>query len=466
MPSLMRFKEKFSYTKESIKRRLSSKMRMRGADQSSALDGSSSSPSAEQSGQLPQMSPSPVVESFIRKEDKELNQLLYEIQSLHSKAQIQSLDARSEAEKAAVKVDLKKSVNVDGVEITRLGAANIPLFKATPLVEGEQKSVVIRILDDQRLVDAKKVIAATVASQHLAQQFVCRPAEYSGGVVRNYLEVSEFCQQGDLNGYMERPENNGGSRLAVAATFSQNLIEMMLDFKKSGASYTDIKPANFLVNDQGRLVVSDIKSLILTGEVREVQTKGNIINTEGYRAPEQFLLRQEEIRLRRSGSREDQAKARQQLDSETTNLDALERYQIGVTIYEIVTGHHVASESRNEKGEHAFDFTHKVFSQAGGQILREVIEGLTKTEPEQRMSFEAAQEKLSQLSLHADLGAGAHAEEGLAAGSDQSKSVPLSAAESDEVVDLDEMMARELKDEEVIDLDKEAEEEHRTRFKP
>lgn len=479
MPTFENLKKRFSDKKSSLREMFSSKggrrerLRQFATGKSSSSERTTDNQTVETTTPGRRQSSSAVADQFAQMEYRQLNQLSYDIQALQGKDDIQRLSRRTEAEKAAIPVDIKQSVRIGETEVTRLGAKNIPLFKATTTLQsGEQQSVAIRIVDDQRVIDAKKQIAATDAGKHLAKQFACLPAEYSNGVVQNYLEVSEFCRQGDLKGHMN--EKSGEERVASAGKYSQNLVEMMLDFKKQGASYTDIKPANFLINDEGRLVLSDTKSLILTGGERDVKTKGNIINTEGYRAPEQYLQRMEEKGLRSQGNAE-ALKASRRLEEETTNLDALERYQIGVTIYEMVTGHVVASEPRNEKGEHAFNFNHPALNQGGdGQLLKEVIQGLTATDPAQRMSFEEAQTKLNQLSLQVDHGVeSTNSDDAKLSG--EPEEVNLDSLMSDElkakttaqaeVVDLDEMMQTESK-EEVIDLDKEVEEEQRSSFRP
>lgn len=311
-----------------------------------------------------------------------------------------SFDRLKAASRAIQQVRDQQQLQIEDLTITRLGANNIPLFKVSkqnPNNPAIHHNVAVRFIDDQRLVDIKNQLKHTPAQKHLAQQFICKPVEMlDENHVHTYMEISEFFNQGDLSHVMRRlHETHDRTRCQQAATgYARNLIEMMLNFDECGVCFTDIKPSNFMVNDNNQLVISDMKSLFLNHRAYQVKTKGQIINTEGYRAPEQFISRVNLDKLFRSDDGDIRKQARAMLESEMTNVHDLQRYQIGVTIYEIVTNHLVAREDRNENGEHRFNFNHPAFDGPEGNVLRNIIVGLTNPIPKARISFADAMQLL------------------------------------------------------------------------
>lgn len=293
-----------------------------------------------------------------------------------------------------------QTLQVNDLIISKLDAKNIPLYKVTrqdPLRPAVSHTVVIRFIDDQKLIDSKQQLKSTLAAKHLAQQYVCKPVEYLDDQhVHTYMEITEFFQQGDLARTMRKLHETMEPvhTQRVATGYVRNLIEIMLDFEAAGVCFADIKPSNFMVTDNNHLAISDTKSLFLTNGKTVVKTKGNIIDTAGYRAPEQFIRRTVQDVLFKSDDCDIRKNAREILDEDKTNIQDIHRYMIGLSIYEIVTNHLIASEDRTDTGEHRFNFEHPAFNGPEGNVLRNIIIGLTNPIAQLRISFADANQLL------------------------------------------------------------------------
>lgn len=293
-----------------------------------------------------------------------------------------------------------QTLQINDLIITKLDAKNIPLYKVTwqdPTRPANSHTVVIRFIDDLKLIDTKQQVKSTFAGKHLSQQYLCKPVEYLDEQhVHTYMEITEFFQQGDLAHTMRRLHETQALQHTqrVATGYARNLIEIMLDFEAAGVCFADIKPSNFMVSDNNHLAISDTKSLFLTNGETIIKTKGNIIDTAGYRAPEQFIRRTMQDVLFKSDDSDIRKDARVILDTDKTNIQDIHRYMIGLTIYEIVTNHLVASEDRTETGEHRFNFEHPAFNGPEGNVLRNIIIGLTNPIPQLRISFADANQLL------------------------------------------------------------------------
>ncbi|KTD71442.1 Protein kinase domain protein [Legionella steelei] len=297
------------------------------------------------------------------------------------------------------------------VPIKLLGGSAIPIYSITY----KDVPVVFRVISEHD-IDFPAYIRArkhNVLNKHFPEQYALE--EFMHRSQKYYLEVVEYCGRQDL-----RVVNND---FVSRIQYVRNMLQIMADLRAAGFCFTDFKPGNFVIADDGRLVLSDVKSLRdVTGkDAIPVNELSNNISV-GY----QFLL---DSVSNNPGSKP--MVSIQEIEYES-------RYSLGISIYEVLTGHFIVSEhmkaqaaikdlvnkSETDADERPFssflqqqattglgetlermqkedlsehmNLEHEVFQSPVGFALKEIILSLTSKTKTQRME---AQEALTRLDL-------------------------------------------------------------------
>ncbi|QMT59159.1 hypothetical protein [Legionella sp. PC997] len=295
------------------------------------------------------------------------------------------------------------------VTIKFLGGSAISLFSATY----KDISVIFRVLSaEEKYVAAYDVLRVNPeVAKHFPERYLLLP--FKNRKSSYYLELIEYCAKGSL----EQDAENFDTSL----DYSMKMLQQMVDIERAGFRFTDIKPSNFIIADDGRLVLSDIKSLL------NVYTESSIPKMEVAQTP---IYRSRPTSLSVTPNSDNTN------EYSISEIDYKSRYKMGISIYEVITGIRVASNFGNSKKSlfnfmskqqyeltkdistlgldiqtiqlavtnlsayvdqlgiqgpaTRLDFNHPVFNSPLGKSVRKVIRGLTHEESSKRMEFSQA----------------------------------------------------------------------------
>lgn len=256
---------------------------------------------------------------------------------------------------------------IDGAEIKRLGGNFIPVYRVTSS-DNPNASMILRSLPKEDGFDFIKIVSALrkdkVASAYVSKSHLPTLPDHGD----YYLELSEDCSRGDLENVAVRAKKEAiassdwESVAQSALKYSKNILEMMAEFERREICFPDVKPGNFMLADDGRVMLSDCKTLLSTAGKEKIRL-AFVNDTEAYRSPECFAAH-ETVRF-----------------FTPAQLYLENRYKIGLALYEIATGDRIAldlqylKQDEGVKHEHAIDTNHPVFkAEAGKQILPAIVE--------------------------------------------------------------------------------------------
>lgn len=187
------------------------------------------------------------------------------------------------------------------------------------------------------------------------------------------LEVTEFCQHGDLLSYRAHLTNEE-EILASAGDLYEQMAETLMQFMANNALFPDMKPTNFLVTDEGRLVIADTKSFINLPRDQEFSPMRLSFNqrylyTEGFEPPE---LQDHPF---------------------ISHSDSHQAFLMGFSLYIYLTGKEFGTIP--QKYNPSFiDFNYPIFKTEKGQAFQALILDLIKMNPEERISLADAKQQL------------------------------------------------------------------------
>ncbi|HDV6745466.1 TPA: serine/threonine protein kinase [Legionella pneumophila] len=155
------------------------------------------------------------------------------------------------------------------------------------------------------------------------------------------------------------------------------MTDILLSFQANNAFFPDAKPTNFLVNEFDQVLIADTKTFVDTvnGTVEPDQIKKNglLQYSLGFRSPQFESM-------------------------EPFSADKEHAYIMGISLYCYITGTDIDEVPRNSKDHPAFmKLDQEVFQSAKGQKFKELIEGLTQPDPDQRLSMHQAKEALQTI---------------------------------------------------------------------
>ncbi|MDR3503715.1 MAG: hypothetical protein P4L79_14145 [Legionella sp.] len=254
-------------------------------------------------------------------------------------------------------------------EVSYLGGGNSKNFKVVNRDNGNEAVLKIDCrLDMPRNVEAhlREKMPDRFAPVAAERQVCCRDA--NGESVSRTMLVTDFCKGGSVNEHRSTLTTKKELLSNTGKIFEQ-MAGTLLNIQEAGCMFPDAKITNWLVDARGKVQLADTKSFLFT-DANKQYTEGlpgnkycSMLRTGGFTPPE--------------------------LDDSTVSADAVHAYILGKNLYYYASG-------KLGKGDDAADFK---FDGAGfegpvGQEYREIIEGLVKPEPNERMKVREALDRL------------------------------------------------------------------------
>ncbi len=225
--------------------------------------------------------------------------------------------------------DLKKIIyNKDKVSLTRLGGTNIGIYKATYYSETKHKyHYILRMLPNETYRQHYFALREELEDTgFLPMQYDCTPILLNDHEYQ--LEIIEDCGENcSLDKFFNSPRAPVKTS-SMAFSCVQQILNMMQSFYSAGYLFTDIKPSNFIVNHDGYILATDMKSILRMKKRNHTYSANEIQTTPTYQ----------------STAWEENTKRNTCITQDA--LLAEISYRIGITLYEIVTGHIVTEQYR------------------------------------------------------------------------------------------------------------------------
>jgi serine/threonine protein kinase len=217
-------------------------------------------------------------------------------------------------------------VGKQDVAIKLLGGSAIPIYS----MSYQNATVIFRVISegDIDFSSYQRARDNTSLNKHFPEQYAMESFTHRHS--KYYLEIVEYCGRKDL-----RVANND---VASSIEYVKNMLQIMADLHAAGFCFTDVKPGNFVIADDGHLVLSDVKSLrdVLGKDAIALRELSNNISVAYQSLPASLS------NTPNSNDLDQSMVSVQEIDYQT-------RYSLGISIYEVLTGHFVALEHMRAK---------------------------------------------------------------------------------------------------------------------
>lgn len=196
--------------------------------------------------------------------------------------------------------------------------------------------------------------------------------------------VGEFCELGDLKSYRTQFLGLLASEEALndAINLAMQSSELIVDFFNQGFLYPDIKLENLLINNQGKVVVSDLKAV----RPRDLTTNKHAI-TKSFPATFPF----------------EPPEARQKPPYEV-EIEKYTAYQLGILLYDLMINDRASwirpfskALQNNNNPVDVLEFSKPLFSTAKGQQIKQLITHCLDYNPHQRPTLSHVMAELQAL---------------------------------------------------------------------
>ena len=189
------------------------------------------------------------------------------------------------------------------------------------------------------------------------------------------IELIEFCSNGDVVGYGKGLKDDE-EKIESALNIYQQMTDILINFGSNNALFPDLKPTNFLVTKEGKVIIADMKSFIETVDGKfnqaKVKEKQYYLYTQGMEPPE--LMKDREC---------------------TTLADKHHAYLLGISLYLYLTGQDVEDVPDTYPGHLKFvTFDDPIFKTEKGKAFQLLIQDLLKEKPEERLGLDEAKYRL------------------------------------------------------------------------
>lgn len=213
---------------------------------------------------------------------------------------------------------------------------------------------------------------------------VAQPPIAGFAVNSSGLVITEFCTGGDLVAHRSfiSPEEITKSAVHIY----KQMAEILITFQENNAVFPDLKNMNWLLDSKGNLKLADTKAFL--------PAKNGVFNPNGDESFWYCLLHTHYLSPPEFASRE------------AWDIDAAQAYMLGKNLYQYITD--CGNAFLKEKG---FFFHDPIFATVEGQELKELIEGLIREDPKERISLHDALARLTQLDCQLNPVAAANAQE-------------------------------------------------------
>jgi len=260
--------------------------------------------------------------------------------------------------------------------LTFLGGSNSKNFKITPKVG---LAMVLKI--DNRLNMPKS--AEAHLKKHSLQQVLTRVyterqatfIDEVGSVLTRTLLITEFCDKGNLETHSTTCPDNP-TRIKSALQLYKQMGTILEHIRDDDCAFPDMKNTNWLVDQDGKLRISDTKSFVFSkNDVFDLKCHSNrwykFLRTDYMNPPELST-------------------------PPPFSVDKLHAYLFGKNLYQYLTRcNHNYLNHRND--EQQYDFSAAVFKSEQGRLLKELLKKMIKINPEHRISVREASSMLTHI---------------------------------------------------------------------
>ncbi|MFJ1267106.1 hypothetical protein ACD661_00885 [Legionella lytica] len=256
-----------------------------------------------------------------------------------------------------------------GHEISYLGGGNSKNFKVVDLDNGQEAVLKIDCrLDMPRNVEShlREKMPDSFAPIAAERQVCCRNEK--GESISRTMLVTDFCKGGSVNEHRSNLTTKTELLKSTGQIFEQ-MAGTLLNIQEAGCMFPDAKITNWLVDASGKVQLADTKSFLFTDANQQYREglPGNkycgMLRTSGFTPPE--------------------------LNDATMSADAVHAYILGKNLYYYASG-------KLGQGDDAADFKFDSVGFEGpvGKEYKEIIQGLVRPEPQERMKVREALDRL------------------------------------------------------------------------
>ncbi|RUQ93513.1 hypothetical protein [Legionella septentrionalis] len=258
-------------------------------------------------------------------------------------------------------------------QIQFLGGANSLNYKVTNLVNN--KSWVLKVEFRLNSTEVRDYLLQSMCDTILVG-FIERMGVISDKNTEQkrarFLTVTEFLAQGSLDA-----QKNKSLHVAQIAEYFMQMSEILLRIQEAGCIFPDAKNANWLVNDENKLIIADTKSFLFTNSDGYLLKEKNpfssfVISTRSF-APPEYL----DYYLQHSKGKNDPSQL---------NADKFHAYTLGRNLYFFL--------SKRSPNMDPIDLNHSIFTSEYGQTFKELIQKLTEEDATKRLSLQQARKEL------------------------------------------------------------------------
>ena len=198
-------------------------------------------------------------------------------------------------------------------------------------------------------------------------------------VITQTILTTQFCAGGDLICDSERHGEDYQERMKSALHIYEQMLNCLIDISKDGCAFPDMKNTNWLVDTNGKLLLNDTKSLVFC------EANGMIDYTNITRTTSDSFIFSPNI-----SPPEFYDKLAQKIPISAEKMHA---YIFGKNLYQYLTQRQTYDFKDEDEGE-KLNFNYPIFETREGQVLKSLICGLVREDPNNRISLKEAQNKL------------------------------------------------------------------------
>ncbi|MFA6302569.1 MAG: hypothetical protein WC627_05480 [Legionella sp.] len=249
-----------------------------------------------------------------------------------------------------------------------LGGFNSLNFKITH--NTTQQAQVIKL--ENRINNPKDLanrLELNALREHTTNTSVDKLAFYQNGdknPVIKKIVINEFCLGSSLESKAKKVLKNQSEKINLALDYFKQMAAIMMIMQEEQVAFADAKNGNWLLDEFGKLKISDTKSLI--------RAKNNQINLEkNWEQGYGFVLSATHIPPEYPGSH-------------LMDAEKLHSYLLGKNLYQFLTCAPQVMLIKNKDGA-SFNFSAELFKTAEGLKLKELILNLTDADPAKRISL-------------------------------------------------------------------------------
>lgn len=286
------------------------------------------------------------------------HQLKVELLACIKQLQVEDIYKHYDSKDSFLKIIEKRLLKMNPKHrVVSLGGGNNPVLH---IILDNKYDFIIRLVRMNSLEDAsgrspRAARESLAGASQIPQPYFMQRLEDDQQEV-TYIECNEYYKFGNLADLFQKlhqktDKNYTEINLKVIYYF-QKCLELYGQLNKRQIWYTDLKPSNLLLNDQGQLVVSDIKGLVVSDQNLIKSSKTN--TTATYFQSSAY-------------------------EGNLVNLERLQRQTLANSIYQMMTNKMPEFVKKDLYiRECKYDFDQPCFQNAEGEFLKMMIIQLNK----------------------------------------------------------------------------------------